>query len=52
MGGWVGGWVEEEQGFRTRCWVGGWVGGLTDLDVFGAFEETFIELPDLLFFSF
>ena len=34
MGGWVGGWVEEEEGFRMRCcgscmggWVGGWVGG-------------------------
>ena len=32
MGGWVGGWVEEEQAVGMSCcklgvgWVGGWVG--------------------------
>ena len=34
LGGWVGGWLTEEQAVRMRCcelglggWVGGWVGG-------------------------
>ena len=30
MGEWVGGWVEEIEAVRMRCWglgLGGWVGG-------------------------